>query len=226
MSIKLSALSFAVLLTVTPALGAPLDGEKTYDLLFKNGTLDQIDRKDQLVYDREVSNQLKPEAGERDTGQIAISFPADQDEMAHLEFRQNEKSRALGVFPATVGNPMIMFFYESVVRDMAESAGGSPFYIRNRVKEALTKPAEIEIGEAEVNGKLIETRTIKLYPFLGDPNQDRMRGFGSLELSVTMSEDIPGWYLSLVADTPQADAGAAVYRSEMRFDRLDEDATE
>lgn len=209
----------AGLLAATFALASQLDGEATYDLLFRDGTLDEIDRGKALIYQRNVTNTLKPEAAERDTGQIALSFRESPNEMAQLEFRQQEKYRPLGVFPASVGNPMIMYFYETVVRDMAEAAGGSPYYIRNRVKEALIQPSEIEEGEALVDGKTVPTRTIRLYPFEGDPNQDRMKGFGALELSVTMSDAVPGWYIGLVAEA--ADAGAPIYRSEVLFDRLE-----
>lgn len=195
---------------------APLAGDKTYDLLFRNGTLDSIDRRSELVYHRKVTNSLNPDANERDTGDIALSFRDDEAKLAMLEFRQEGKHRSLGTFPASVGNPMIMYFYESVVRDMAESAGGSPYYIRNRVKDALVQVAEIEQGEAELAGQTIRTQTVRLYPFAGDPNQDRMQGFGDLELRVTMSDDVPGWYVSLVAEA----ADGKVYSSELTFDSV------
>jgi hypothetical protein len=148
---------------------------------------------------------------------VALSFlEGEQATMATLEFRQDGKYRKLGAFPASVGNPMIMYFYETVVRDMAEVAGGSPFYIRNRVKESLVQTSDIVEGEAVVNGQTIKTQTIRLYPFKDDPNQERMRGFGDLELRVTMSDDVPGWYMSLVAEA----SGGEVYRSELQFEEL------
>ncbi|WP_372571813.1 hypothetical protein [Ruegeria jejuensis] len=211
----------SVLLSAGLAFSASLDGEETYDLLFRDGTLDSVDRDAALIYRRTVSNQLKPETAERDTGQIALTFRDDASEMAHLEFRQDEKHRAMGVFPASVGNPMIMVFYESAVRDMAESAGGSPFYIRNRVKDALIQPTEVETGEAILDGEAVTTQTVRLRPFEEDPNRDRMQGFGDLVLSVTVSEDVPGWYLKLVAEALPEAGGEAVYRSEMVFDRLE-----
>ncbi|MFA3916362.1 hypothetical protein [Ruegeria hyattellae] len=211
----------SVLLSAGLAFSASMDGEETYDLLFRDGTLDSVDRDSALIYLRTVSNQLKPEAAERDTGQIALTFGDAASEMAHLEFRQDQKHRSMGMFPASVGNPMIMVFYESAVRDMAESAGGSPFYIRNRVKDALIQPAEVETGEAIIDGEAVTTQTVRLRPFEGDPNRDRMRGFGDLVLSVTVSEGVPGWYLKLVAEAQPKSGGEAVYRSEMVFDRLE-----
>ncbi|WP_375258642.1 hypothetical protein [Citreimonas sp.] len=204
-----------------PASATAASGTETYDLLFREGTLDAIPLDRSLVYSREVDNSVKPDAAERDTGTIALDIRKDEARMADIEFRQGEKYRNLGSFPASVGNPMIMYFYETVVRDMAEAAGGSPFYIRNRVKEALVQPSEVVEGEASVDGETVETRTITLHPFRGDPNADRMMGFGDLALTVTMSDEVPGWYLSLVAEAPGDDA--PVYRSAITFDALEDE---
>jgi hypothetical protein len=79
----------------------------------------------------------------------------------------------------------------------------------------------VETGVATVDGKTVETYTIRLHPFAEDPNKDRMQGFGDLELSVTMSDAVPGWYLSLTARAAVAE-GAPVYSSEMHFERLED----
>ncbi|WP_300035484.1 hypothetical protein [uncultured Roseobacter sp.] len=214
---KLLTGSLVAALIAGIAAATPLEGDKTYDMLFRNGTLDEVSRAAELVYARTVTNTLNPEAEDRDTGQIALSFSEGQATMAQLEFRKDEKYRKLGSFPASVGNPMIMYFYETVVRDMAEAAGGSPYYIRNRVKDSLIRTSDIIEGEGEVNGQTVPTRTIRIYPFRDDPNRDRMQGFGDLELRVTMSDAVPGWYMSLVAEA----SGGDVYRSELKFDRLE-----
>lgn len=211
-----------VTLCSLPAAAGPVNGQQAYDLLFRNGTLDDVRQGGDLVYHREVINALNPLATERDTGDIVLSFEPGDTPMAHLQFRQGDRHRSLGVFPASVGNPMIMVFYESVVRDMADSAGGSPFYIRNRVKESLIQPSEVEQGEAVIDGRTVQTQTIRLHPFADDPNSERMRGFGNLELRVTMSDAVPGWYLNLVAEAPGPENQAPVYRSEMRFDRVEQ----
>lgn len=204
---------FSLCLALSPlaASAQDADGQQTYDLLFRDGTLDAVPRDGTLVYSRAVTNKLKPEAAQRDTGDVALSFDAGDAPLAFLEFRQDGKYRRLGQFPASVGNPMIMYFYETTIRDMAEAAGGSPYYIRNRVKEALIQPSEIEEGEAVVNGKTVQTKVIRLFPFKDDPNKDRMQGFGDLELRVTMSDDVPGWYALL-----EATAGS-VYQSRVAF---------
>ncbi|WP_226628750.1 hypothetical protein [Alloyangia pacifica] len=204
-----------------PAAAATTEAEQTYALLFKEGTLDSVAPEAVLQYTRAVQNRALPEAAERASGEIALSFEQTPEaRIANLQFLQDGKHRNLGSFPASVGNPMIMYFYETVIRDMAETAGGSPFYIRNRVKDALVRPAQIESGETLYRGETIATRTVTLRPFAEDPNRARMQGFGDLELRVTMSEAVPGWYLSLVAEAPDAEGADAGYLSELRFDAV------
>lgn len=181
-----------------------------YDLLFREGTLDTLDRGGALTYRRTVANARDTESAVHATGDIILGFTTEDGvEMAELDFRQDERHRLMGRFPASVGNPMIMVFYEQVVRDMAATAGGSPFYIRNRIKEAMTRPTEVVPGTAEVAGREVATQTVALRPFEGDPNQARMMGFGDLELTVVMSDEVPGWYHAFVAATPDG-----AYRAE------------
>ena len=192
-----------------------------YDLLFRNGTLDGLPRTETLTYARDVESLLVPAAGARDSGGIALDFAGGEPEMVRLDFRQGEKHRTLGEFPASVGNPMILYFVETAVRDMAEAAGGSPFYIRNRVKDALIRPATIETGTVRWDGAEVPATVVTLRPFEGDPSADRMQGFDRLTLTVTMSEAVPGWYGSLVAEVPGAEGEAPVYRSAITLERAE-----
>ncbi|MGY9047384.1 hypothetical protein P775_04660 [Puniceibacterium antarcticum] len=210
----------AFALAVTPVLAAAGDGTATYDLLFKEGTLDDVPMDHILLYERSVTNTLLPEAGPRDTGELELSFEETTPPEAALRFLRDGKHRNLGVFPMSVGNPIIMYFVETTVRDMAESAGGSPFYIRNRVKEALITPTEVQTGEAIYQGKTVQTQIVTLHPFAEDPNRDRMQGFGDLALTVTMSDEVPGWYQKLEATATGSDG--PVYSSVMAFDKLEE----
>lgn len=218
MRMFLAALGLAAFL---PHAGEAADSTAAYDLLFRNGTLDAIDRGSSLVYEREVDNERLAEAAMRDTGRIEIDFEeaGNRPEIAVVVFHQDGKFKTLGEFPASVGNPLIMLFYEFTVRDMAETVGGSPFYIRNRVKDALTQEVPVETGTAALGEGEIEVRKVTLAPFEGDPNAGQMGGFEELTLTVTMSEEVPGWYLSLVAEVPGEDR--PIYRSAITFEGLE-----
>ncbi|MFZ5963724.1 hypothetical protein ACOXXX_12280 [Thalassococcus sp. BH17M4-6] len=210
----LGSACIAACLTLTPAW-AEMSGTETYDLLFKNGTLDDVPRDAVLVYDREVTNAIKPDTGPRDTGRVVLQVEEGSAPTAFLRFEQGDKYRNLGKFPASVGNPMIMYFVETVARDMGESAGGSLFYIRNRIKDALVTPTDAVPGEAQFDGRTIATTSVTLRPFEGDPNVDRMQGFGDMAMTVTMSDEVPGWYHSLSAK-------ASAYESVLTFETLED----
>lgn len=215
MRMFLAALGLAALL---PLAGQGAGSTAAYDLLFRNGTLDGVDRDAALIYEREVDNARRPDAAMRDTGRVEIGFEEvpDRPESAVVTFHQGEKFKTLGEFPASVGNPLIMMFYEFTVRDMAETVGGSPFYIRNRVKEALRREVPVETGIVALGDAEIEVSEVTLRPFEGDPNAAQMGGFGDLTLTVTMSEEVPGWYLSLVAEVPGQEG--PLYRSAITFE--------
>ncbi|SFB12301.1 hypothetical protein SAMN05421688_3062 [Poseidonocella pacifica] len=216
----LIGMALAAALAITgPATAEMTGSEETYDLLFRDGTLDDISMDSRLVYAREVVNAIKPETATRDTGEISLAFTEGEPPQAELEFRQDEKHRGLGSFPKRVGNPIIMYFVETVVRDMAETAGGSPFYIRNRVKESLIRPAEIEEAEIDIDGVATPAQVITLRPFENDPNGERMAGFDKLALTVTMSEAVPGWYQQLAAEVPGENG--PVYRSILKIEEAD-----
>ncbi len=207
----------AVLALLSVQLRAASPEPLPYDLLFKTGTLDDIPAQSALIYARDVINTLTPEAATRDTGQIELGLAGGDPPQASLKFTQGGKYRNLGQFPASVGNPIILYFVETVVRDMAESAGGSPFYIRNRVKESLVAPGMMEEGEIRYADEAVAGHTVTLSPFEGDPNSDRMKGFGALRLEITMSEAVPGWYHTLRAYVPGPEGDAPIYSSTLIY---------
>lgn len=195
-------------LLIALLLGSPAAAVETYDLIFRQGTLSDVPETTVLHYDRQVAIAENPDYSTRQTGRIELNF--EPEDMARLKFVQGDKHRVVGLFPATVGNPIIMYFVETVLRDVAHEAGGSPFYIRNRIKDALIQPAPIEEITVSVDGEDVIAKTITLRPFAEDKNRDRMGVYGDLALTFTMSADVPGWYSSLVASAPGKD-GALGY---------------
>ncbi|KJZ18205.1 hypothetical protein [Loktanella sp. S4079] len=176
-------------------LATPLPAEEIYDLIFKQGTLSDVTTG--LTYDRETIVASNPDYGDRHSGDITLGFAPD--DMAVLQFNKGEQYRNLGQFPATVGNPIIMYFVETVLRDVAHEAGGSPFYIRNRIKEALITPAPISDTTVAYQGDEFPAKRISFLPFEADPNRERMGVYGDLEMTFIMSEHVPGWYVTLAA---------------------------
>lgn len=102
--------------------------------------------------------------------------------------------RPVAEFPASGPNPVLLYFLETTARNMADATGGSPFYIRNRMREALVG-AEVapEAGEGPV--------TVTMQPFEHDANRGRMGIFADLVIGVRFMPEEPGQILELSADT-------------------------
>ena len=88
---------------------------------------------------------------------------------------------------------MLVFFLENTARDMATMTGGSPFYIRNRIKDAVFQGGTVR----REGGKV----TVEMQPFAEDPNRDRMGGFQTLTLRFVMGADPKAPIAEMVAET-------------------------
>lgn len=132
-----------------------------------------------------------------------VKDPADGATALQLSEESTRAHRKIGPFPVSAGDPTLVFFLENTSRDMAAITGGSPFYIRNRLKDALFR-----------GGKVLEEDGFKVAeftPFAGDPNADRMGAFKDLTLRFYLkdpSQPIP----RMVAQTP---GGEPPYRNEL-----------
>lgn len=190
----------------------------TYDQLFREGTLDILADDQVLLYHQDVEVQADPERGGLETGIVTMSVV--DDDIVDLRLTKDGRYKTYGRYPKSVGNPLMMVVAETVSRDMAALAGGSPFYIRNRVKNAMVSMAEVTTGTAEWGGAEVATQTVVLRPFLQDPNRDRMRGWQDLQFRVTTSDDVPGWYYSIEAIAEHE--GQTVYRRSLTLEETAE----
>ena len=110
-------------------------------------------------------------------------------------------ARPVGTFPAGTANPLLLYFLETTVRATAEATGGSPYYIRNRIREAL---AAAGLGaEAGAGGG----REVTLAPFANDPNRPKMGPFADLTLRLRFDPERPERILELSADTAAGEGG-------------------
>lgn len=185
------------------AFATAASAETAFELAFRNGTLDAFEAGDRLDYESVVT---MPAGGEADDKTVSVAL--EDGGVATLQERTEEAARALGQFNAGVGNPLCMYFLERTIRSVAEETGGSPFYLRNRIKDALHDPLEVREVEVDWLGRTVAGTEIVLAPFANDPNVDRLGDFADLRISLVVGEDIPGWYRHL-----SAEAGEGAYAS-------------
>ena len=191
--------------------------------VFSTSALDTVSDGATLVYDhvREgtAGSGYRPVAN----GEIRIELASDADgnREAAVTMGKSGALRAVNAFPASSGNPLVPIFLESALRTMAHATGGSDFYIRNRIKEALGNRGRIEGVELTVMGATIAATHIVFEPFTDDKNRDRMGAFADLQLHFYVSDAVPGDVIRFLATTGD-DAGEVAYREIITFQGITE----
>ncbi len=141
-----------------------------------------------VVWSLNIAGPPKAQFRQIKDGQISLietTDPSDGKAMLQLVEKNPDPNsplpeRKVGPFPADSGDPSVVFFLETVARDMAAATGGSPFYIRNRMKDAVFRGGEIR---QEADQQVAVFR-----PFANDPNKDRMAPFDQLELNFVIRD--------------------------------------
>lgn len=128
----------------------------------------------------EIPGFLQIEAGSVTLKEIID--PADDKPVLQLTQKTDKRTRKIGPFPISSGDPVLTFFLEQTTRDIAKLTGGSPYYIRNRIKEAL-----FQSGEITQNGD--DNAMASFRPLQGDPNAGQMNGFETLTLTFVLDDD-------------------------------------
>ncbi len=118
--------------------------------------------------------------------------------------KSDGREAAVGSFPAGVANPLLLYFLENTVQAMAKATGGSPYYIRNRIREALVAS---DLGADEG-----PERVVTIAPFAADARRAQMGAFADLAIRLRFDPADPERILELSADTA---AGAGSYHERM-----------
>jgi len=214
--LKRAAVTAILVLTLaTPTISA---AGPPSERIFAAGALNGIPPGASLIYThlREGTGgdrQLQPITD----GEVRVTLRsgADGAREAVVAMSSGGRLRELNPFPASVGNPLLMTFLESSLRAIARVTGGSPFYIRNRMKAALREGGEIAQVDASLAGEAIEADAITFHPFTDDKNRHRMGDFADLELRFVMSDMAPGGFVLFSAATRPGTDGAVAFREEI-----------
>lgn len=201
-------------LVATFLLGpSALWAEIAFDLVFRAGTLDGLSQDTRLQYDG---------AGSEDGwSRVVVDLQTDGVAIVHGQGDHTGETEPLGRFDASVGNPVVMVFLERTVRTISEATGGSPFYIRNRIRDALAGPGVVTAVTVPWDGEDIAATEVTLLPFVADTHRAELGAFADLEIHVVVSDAVPGWYHSISAEAPPA-AGQESYDASLALAEMEE----
>jgi hypothetical protein len=178
-----------VLAAPLAAAAGPLSDQLMATGLFKDAVTGPL-----LAYDETRSVE---DAGPTEA-RVAL-VRVDTAEGPKLQLTQGEGAAAeeIAVFSTGSANPVLLYFLEATVRDMAAATGGNPFYVRNRIREALVA-SDLGAGEP---------REVVLQPFAADPNRGRMGDYADVSLRFRFEAEHPDRLLELSADTAGNEGG-------------------
>ncbi|MEL6217206.1 MAG: hypothetical protein AAFR79_01880 [Pseudomonadota bacterium] len=213
-------LTAAMLLCVTAAVA--LAGTAS-ERVFSRAALDLLEPGAVAVYEHKRVGTSGEALSPIEDGEIRITMRTDERGGREAVVTKGEagKLKPVSIWPASNGNPVVPIFLESALRTMARVTGGSEYYIRNRIKEALGKGGTIEAVDLDVNGETLPAQHITFEPFENDKYRDRMGEFADLTLHFVVSDALPGDIVLFEAETGEGEAVA--YREAISFLRLTED---
>jgi len=181
------------LLLLSALLPAPASAGALSDLLMAPTVFADAAAGSEIAYAEE---RTVPEGGTLESvtgGAVRLEVKAEGDKRALLLVKERDgKAQPVGTFPTAAANPLLLYFLETTVRATAEATGGSPYYIRNRIREALVA-ADLGAGEGP--------REVTLTPFAADPNRAKMGAFADLTLRLRFDPARPAGILELSADS-------------------------
>lgn len=197
------------------------------DQLFATGALGDVATGEVLVYEFERTGGFPTEKlGKVTAGAAKLTLAAGTDGGPRTALAEIEDGgrHAYDPFPAEAGNPMFMVFMEEAVESMAKLTGGSPFYIRNRMREALSAQDSVTPVEVEYGGAKVQARELAFQPFTGDKNADRMGAFSDLTIRFVMSDAVPGEFARMEAVTGPGPDGAPFMRMSLDLDKVEKES--
>ena len=222
---RMRRLSAAVMLAIFAAVG-PLHAGDAQERLFAVGILDAVPTGQRLIFRQELNGSF--DAGTLppiEDGELAVTLTDAQagGREAMVTQREDGIDRPVVSFPAGAGHPMLLFFLETTVRDLAVLTGGSPFYIRNRVREALGAQDEAEPVDVALDGGSVTGERLVFHPFTQDPNRSRLGKLADLEIRVTVSDAVPGGFARLEAVAPPDAKTAPAFSQSITFEHVEEE---
>lgn len=184
------------------------------DKVFAIGVLETIETNSVIEYTHTRTGPDSVEFLPIKEGGVTLKMASRDQDMRVVELTMNAdgRTRQLDALPASAGNPILMAFMESSLRSMAKITGGSPFYIRNRMRSALRDAGEVKDVTVNFAGQEVAGSEVTFKPFTGDPNAQQMGVFSDLEIKFVVSEDVPGYFLEFSAKTPD---GVLAYSEEI-----------
>jgi len=185
------AAAAALLFGVAAAHGdSPVPISQAETMLFMAPHLQDVQPPSRLHYAFRKSGTL--EKGFSDTVDIDINAAADGSRKGTARFLSGERRIPYPEVEHVEGNPVLLFYLEREIREMARLTGGRADHFRQRIRAALADSAQIKDVDIHFDGRTLRAQQITISPYDTDPNRDRFVRLAGKQYVFTLCDGIPG----------------------------------
>ncbi|MBS9478021.1 hypothetical protein [Ancylobacter radicis] len=151
-----------------------------------------------------------------ETIDMEVTAPADDTtkRIASVEIHRGARESEAGPFPTMNGNPISLVLLERDVKEMAQLSKGSPFYLRNRLREHLAS-GTVEPTRFEFGGKTVDGWKLIMRPFAEDPNKDKLQELAQRRYEFLFSDEVPGGLYAIRVVTPAKDGASNIIETSL-----------
>lgn len=125
--------------------------------------------------------------------------------------------REIGPITAKEQNPLVITFLQFDSNEMGRLTGGAAGYFQQRIRAALSAPAESAPLDVEVDGARHAATRLVIHPFRDDPAIDRFPKFRDKAYEFVVAPDLPGGIYRLGTVVPDLKDGHAVVSESITF---------
>jgi hypothetical protein len=184
-----------------PADAAASGQPKATDLIFERKHLDAVKPGEAIEYNFNRTSSDAQTLGISFTDTINLKVVADKEggnKDIELQIYTGDRARDLQKLEKFSINPVFAVFFAQAVNTFNQLAGGQVNYLQKSFSDGWLK-AKVEPVKVSYKGKEVDAFRISMTPFVGDKYESKMQGWEGVKYSVTVSKDVPGEIVDLLA---------------------------
>jgi len=126
---------------------------------------------------------------------------------AHVDYLSGPLTITLPDLGDPQGNPILLYFLESEVRQLERDTHGQAAHFRRRIRQSLADEAKTADTTVRWNGQDVPAHVVRVTPFANDPYRQRFEREAATAYAFVLSDAVPGGIVRLGAAIPAAKAG-------------------
>jgi hypothetical protein len=174
---------------------------KATDLIFERKHLTNVATGGEILYKFKRTSSDEKVLGVGFGDDIALKVTGDKPDNNKdllLQIYTGDRARDPQKLEKFSINPVFAVFFAQAVNTFSQLAGGQLNYLQKSFSDGWLK-AKVEPVKVDYKGKKIDAHRISMTPFVGDKYESKMQGWEGAKYDVTVSDQVPGEIVDLLA---------------------------